>query len=189
MQEEDFVSNLYHRRLLPTFEPKEVHILLDRAIHHVSQQDDLETGGLRDALISRLTLRKSFLFSLEQDPGSDVSNAWENCLKELPSLLKTRPLGIPVHSAFSAKIQRRLASTVPPRPIVEISFEQAYEQLRRTCHNIGETNRFKKYHGGSSLMVCRAKYHLIATTNEVLRRRAFGCFNPDPHILQYSYAV
>lgn len=154
VQEEDFVSNLYHRGLLPNFKPKDVYSLLDQAIDHIRQQDDLKTTGLQDALMSRLIFRKSFLFSLEQASDCNVSNTWKHCLRELLVLRKTRPLGLPVNSAFSAKIQRRLASTVPPRPIVEISFEQAYDQLQRTCQFIGEANRLKEYHGGSNLMVC-----------------------------------
>lgn len=148
------MSNLYHRRLLPIFEAKDVQSLLEQAIDYVRQQEDLKTGGFQDALISRLTFRKSFLISLEQDADSNQPNAWEHCLRELPILLKTRVLGIPVNPAFSATIQRRFASTIPPRPIVEIGFEQAHEHLRRTCQYIGEANRFRDYYGGSNLMVC-----------------------------------
>ena len=155
-QEEDFVSNLYHRKLLPNFEAKDVQGLLDQAINYVSQQEDMRTGGFQAALISRLAFRKNFLLSVGHNSEFSEPNAWECCLRELPILLKTRPLGIPVPPAFSAKIQRRLASTIPPRPIVEISFEQAYEQLRRTCQYIGEANRLRDYYGGSNLMVCLA---------------------------------
>ena len=148
------MSNLYHRKLLPIFEAKDVQSILEEAIGYVHRQEDLRIGGFQDALISRLAFRKSFLISLGQTSDSDQPNSWEDCLRELPILVKTRPLGIPVKRAFSATIQRRLASTIPPRPIVEISFEQAHEQLRRTCQYIGEVNRFKDYYGGSNLMVC-----------------------------------
>lgn len=151
------MSNLYHRKLLPFFEVKDVQNLLEQAIDYLHQKEDLRTGGFQDALISRLTFRKSFLISLGQNSHSNQPNSWEDCLIELPILLKTRPLGIPVKPAFSATIQRRLASTIPPRPIVEISFEEAHEHLRRTCQYIGEANRFRDYYGGSHLMVCLAQ--------------------------------
>lgn len=156
-QEEDFVSNLYHRKLLPIFEAKDVQSLLEQAIDYVHQQQDLRTGGFRDALISRLAFRKGFLNSVAQKFDINQSRSWEDCLRELPILLRTRPLGIPVQPAFSATIQRRLASTIPPRPIVEISFEQAHEHLRRTCQYIGEVDRFRDYYGGSNLLVCQAR--------------------------------
>lgn len=150
------MSNLYHRKLLPFFEAEDVQSLLEQAIGYVHQQDVLKTGGFQDAIVSRLSFRKSFLVSVGQKSEYSQLDSWEYCLRELPVLLKTRSLGIPVNRAFSATIQRRLASTIPPRPIVEISFEQAHEHLRRTCQYIGESNRFRDYYGGSNLMVCLA---------------------------------
>jgi hypothetical protein len=155
-QEEDFMSNLYHRKLLPIFEAEDVQSLLEQAADYVSQQEGLKAGGFQEAITSRLKLRKGFLNAVRQNFGSNESNAWDYCLTELPILLKTKTLGIPVNAAFSAKIQRRLASTVPPRPIVELGFDQAYEELHRTCQYISEIARFKEYHGGSNLMVCRS---------------------------------
>ena len=40
-------------------------------------------------------------------------------------------LCILVEGAFSDKIQRRLASTVPPRPIVKLGFDDSCAQLRQ----------------------------------------------------------
>ena len=150
------MSHLYHRRLLPSFEAKDAQGLLEQAIGYVHQQEDLRMGGFQDALISRLSFRRSFLISV--GPKSEYSqlDSREDCLRALPILLKTKPLGIPVERAFSATIQRRLASTIPPRPIVKTSFEEAYEHLQRTCQYIGEADRLRDYYSGSNLMVCLA---------------------------------
>jgi N-alpha-acetyltransferase 35, NatC auxiliary subunit len=189
VQEEDFVSNLYHRNLLPKVEVEDVQDLLDQAIHYLGQQEEMKTGGFQEALISRLTLRKNFLFCVQQDSALNDSQAWDSCLKELPVLLETKRLGIPVNPAFSAKIQRRLASTIPPRPIVEISFEQTYEELRRTCQYMGEANRLKQYYGGSNLMVCLVKFVSNMGADELVPRHSFGYFNLDPRILRFLSVV
>lgn len=183
------MSHLYHRKLLPTFEAKDVQSLLEQALGYVRQQEDLNLDGFQDALISRLSFRKSFLISVGPKAEYSQLDSWEDCLKELPILLKTKPLGIPVPRAFSATIQRRLASTIPPRPIVEISFEEAYEHLQRTCQYIGEADRFRDYYGGSNLMVGVAQRLDSNSTDQMLPRRAFCYFSPDPHTLQSSYAV
>jgi hypothetical protein len=49
----------------------------------------------------------------------------------LEPIKKSHALGISVPEAFSTKIQRRLASTMPPRPIVQLSFEEAYTHFKR----------------------------------------------------------
>lgn len=160
------MSNLYHRNLLPKVEAEDVQDLLNQAIYYLGQQEELKTEGFQEALVSRLTLRKNFLLSVQQDSMLNDPKAWDSCLIELPVVLETKRLGIPVNSAFSAKIQRRLASTIPPRPIVEIGFEQAHEELRRTCQCMGEANRIKQYYGGSNLMVCQGEICLHIEADE-----------------------
>lgn len=49
----------------------------------------------------------------------------------LPGIKDSHGLGKPVPEAFSAKLQRKLASTMPPRPIVQTSFEDAFANLTR----------------------------------------------------------
>jgi hypothetical protein len=41
-------------------------------------------------------------------------------------------------------MQRRLASTVPPRPIVEMEFKDALEKLQHLCSDCEEATRFVK---------------------------------------------
>jgi hypothetical protein len=52
-----------------------------------------------------------------------------NLLITSKAALSTR--GSPVPDSFSAKLQRKLASTAPPRPIVQLSFEDAWGHMTR----------------------------------------------------------
>ena len=64
------------------------------------------------------------------------------------------PLGKAVDEAFSLKIQRRLASTVPPRPMVKISPEDAIKHLKRFFHDAIDAQQILDYHGPYNLQVC-----------------------------------
>jgi hypothetical protein len=54
---------------------------------------------------------------------------------------ETHVLGSRVSAAFSPKIQRRLASTVPPKPMVEKNFVDAMMNLERMCQDCREALR------------------------------------------------
>lgn len=88
-----------------------------------------------DALDSRLSLRDIFLSTTEcpqhvKHPER-ARLPWKEGISVLPDLKSTHHLGKPVEDAFSAKLQRKLASTVPPRPIVQLSFDDAFSHLSR----------------------------------------------------------
>lgn len=89
------------------------------------------------------------------DDGDDLDSpsAWQQCSKLLPLLSGSKAVGQEVKDAFSAKIQRRLASTVPPRPIVNITFEEAHAHLSRLCQDGKEVYGVLDYHGGSNMLV------------------------------------
>lgn len=85
--------------------------------------------------------------------GLDSPFEWQQCSKLLPLLLESKASGTEVTDAFSAKIQRRLASTVPPRPIVNITFDEAHAHLNRLCQNGKEVYGVLDYHGGNNMLV------------------------------------
>ena len=60
----------------------------------------------------------------------------------MATIRATHQLGQVVPGAFSSKMQRRLASTVPPRPIVELDFKDALEKLQHICADCEEATRF-----------------------------------------------
>lgn len=63
---------------------------------------------------------------------------------------KTNPT---VQEAFSEKIQRRLASTTPPRPMVELKFEEAMSVLRALWKDCEEAARIRACSSVSNLKV------------------------------------
>lgn len=99
--------------------------------------------ALRDALTTRLTFRKAFLLALDLDrPLPVLAPSWNPVLELLPLLKTTQQLGTPVPGSFSTKIQRRLASTVPPRPVVELAFTDAFDRLKQLCLDCQAATRF-----------------------------------------------
>lgn len=75
-------------------------------------------------------------------PLSLLSTYWPPILQSISTITSTHQLGKIVPGSFSTKMQRRLASTVPPRPIVELDFKDALEKLRQLCIDCKEATRF-----------------------------------------------
>ena len=129
---------------------------MEEAIYWLEAESALQQT-LKTALLSRLRFRKAFLVALDFEQGitdAQRPSAWEHCSEILPMLLETRHLGTLVEHSFSGKIQRRLASSVPPRPIVKISFDQACTFLERLCTHSKEAYSILRYDGPSCAMVC-----------------------------------
>lgn len=90
--------------------------------------------NLVEALLLRLELRHILLDAVEcpkhmKEPDL-AKKPWKEGLAILPALNKTHFLASPVDEAFSAKLQRKLASTMPPRPIVQLEFDVAFGHLK-----------------------------------------------------------
>jgi hypothetical protein len=101
--------------------------------------------AFRSAVKARLEFRKDFLKALDFDlPPNVISHSWQPLLEGIQTLKSTHQLGKVVPGAFSTKMQRRLASTVPPRPIVEVDFKDALEKLQQVCTDCEEATRFVK---------------------------------------------
>ena len=157
MQEEDFVVSLFHRKLLDDFELVEIIAKIEDAIRYITQ--DIMSMGIPvwDALLSRLRLRKTLLAAVQLDGFLDRQRArlWERCLELLPMLSQTTKLGVPSDDSFGRKIQRKLASSVPPRPIINISFDEALARLKGICQNGKDAYRIFDCQTGTRLMVCK----------------------------------
>ncbi|KAM4059971.1 mak10 subunit, natC n(alpha)-terminal acetyltransferase domain-containing protein [Hirsutella rhossiliensis] len=134
-EEEDFVTNTYSRSLLSKIPTDVVRQVLTDAEDLLASQRDAIGDEVTSALISRLRLRHVFLAAAEcPQHMNDPQRAripWAEALNLLPKLWSSHRLGKPVEEAFSAKLQRKLASTMPPRPIVELGFEDAFRHLSR----------------------------------------------------------
>ncbi|KAH6868851.1 Mak10 subunit, NatC N-terminal acetyltransferase-domain-containing protein [Alternaria rosae] len=142
-EEEDFCTHTYNRVLFVSV-PMDVFLReLDAAMETIEDPDFEINDALRKAISSRLELRKDFLRALDLDlPLDQISYSWPPILQGIDSLKNTHQLGKTVPGAFSPKMQRRLASTVPPRPVVELDFKDALEKLHQIATDCAEATRF-----------------------------------------------
>lgn len=85
----------------------------------------------------RLTFRIALLRAMATEEDiEDKIQCWQEISNVSDDIKYTHKLGRPVPESFSGKIQRRLASTVPPKPMVEMSFDDAFlklEQMVKDC--------------------------------------------------------
>jgi hypothetical protein len=122
------------------------------------------SSELQNALLSRLNFRSKFLTAVEaadSRASQDVVELWTELLASLHDLKSSTYLGKPVEFAFSVKIQRKLASTVPPRPIVEVGQDAAFSHLERLCRDATVAVEVLKYYDSHSLLVCDAYNSLL----------------------------
>jgi len=138
-EEEDFSMNTYGRQLLLTVSEAQVLAELDVAIEwvqeHEQQSSTTESKLQCAALIARLSVRRAVLVAMTNSSRVALES-WEFVSQNLHSFTTSHALGKPVARAFSSKIQRRLASTSPLRPVVETTFEDAskiFSQLAADC--------------------------------------------------------
>ncbi|KAL8762335.1 MAG: hypothetical protein Q9184_001642 [Pyrenodesmia sp. 2 TL-2023] len=153
-EEEDFVSNLYNRALLDDLDTVDVQELLDEALSFAGQQSSIDSA-LRRAICTRLTLRKHLLSALEFDLGPHQHaqiRHWRHCSELLPGLRQSHRLSKPVENAFSIKVQRTLASSVPPRPMVRNTFEETHTFLTNLCRDAADVYRVSRYYGCSNVL-------------------------------------
>jgi hypothetical protein len=114
-------------------------------------------SDVKKALGCRLHFRAQFLKIVEMADSrtsSDIKDLWTSLQAALPDLKSSTQLGKAVPSSFSVKIQRKLASTVPPRPIVQVGQEAAFDHLERLCRDASVVVEVLKYYNSHSLMVC-----------------------------------
>ena len=114
---------------------------------------------IAEALGFRLELRYAFLRAIElagyrKNPGS-MKTPWIEMKAILSHICESHKLGKPVPDSFSAKLQSKLTSTMPPRPIVMVSFEDASAHLKRLFDDGLEVINVLNYSDTQSLMVCQ----------------------------------
>ncbi len=149
------MSNLYNRTLLDDVDTVDIQELLDEALNTAEQHSSID-DALRKAICTRLTLRKRLLDAFEFDLGPHQHaqvRSWRQCSELLPELRQTHRLSKPVEAAFSIKLQQTLASSVPPRPMVQNTFEETHTFLGNLCRDAADVYRILRYYGCSSLLV------------------------------------
>ncbi|KAK1761252.1 N-alpha-acetyltransferase 35, NatC auxiliary subunit [Echria macrotheca] len=134
-EEEDFVTTTYHRSLLENIDDIEIRDEIMAAKRLVHSLRPKISDEMADALSFRLELRTAFLRAIElaelRSHWESLSLPWSQMKAIWEPINRSRHLGTPVPEAFSTKLQRRLASTMPPRPIVQPSFEETYEHFKK----------------------------------------------------------
>jgi len=149
------VTNLYHRDLLTDVKATHIVEIIDQAVVWLDSTYIIK-DELRSALRARLDLRKAFLSATNLEVGignAERPDSWSVCSRLLRTISPATTPGVSVVSAFSPKIQRRLASTVPPRPIVNISFDDAHSFFVRTCVCTREAFGILSCSGASNIIV------------------------------------
>ena len=156
LQEEDFVTHTFNRSLLDNLGHEAILQLLDETADLLSGSEEI-TKEIKDALYSRLQFRAKFLRIVDvavSRTALGIKEMWTELQSSLPQIIYSAKLGKPVPDSFSVKVQRKLASTVPPRPIVEVSQDRAFEHLERLCRDAAVAVDVLEYHGSHSLFVC-----------------------------------
>ncbi len=113
-EEEDFVTHLFGRELLPQVGSNQAVEMLNTTI------SELESYDLADDLSQALKARCSFRLDLLQTLAGDARR-WDDILTKLGSIRQDHHKGRAIPEAFSDKVQRRLATSTPPRPMIEVS--------------------------------------------------------------------
>ncbi|ORY63957.1 Mak10 subunit, NatC N-terminal acetyltransferase-domain-containing protein [Pseudomassariella vexata] len=157
-EEEDFVTNSFGRNiLLYDVELRPVNDMLQKARAELRVMNNKPSKDIAMALDIRLELRIAFLRAMElsalrtANPES-LKMPWIQMHGLIEHIKKQHSLGKPVPDAFSTKLQRRLASTLPPRPIVYLSFEETHEHFRRLFKDGKEIMDVLKYSDPQSLL-------------------------------------
>jgi hypothetical protein len=130
--------------------------LLSDTIELLSKSQEI-SPEIQKALVCRLHFRAMFLGTVENADSRtsmDIKVLWADLLDLIPNIKSSIKLGKPVPASFSVKLQRKLASTVPPRPIVQVSQEAAFDHLERLCRDGSAVAEVLKYYESHSLIVC-----------------------------------
>lgn len=138
-----------------------IQLILDDALSWLDRQKQEQSGAvdepIREALVHRLLFRRELLSGLDVDtmPAKQRSiQPFLAALRHLGRIEKSMHLGKSVPEAFSWKIQRRLASTVPPRPMVHVSAADAIAHMTRFCQDAVDVQQILEYRGPYNLQVC-----------------------------------
>jgi hypothetical protein len=129
---------------------------VDEAIAWLEQPNDEISVEIRNALLDRLIFRREFLSSLDLELDVVERRSTPHlcsCIHQIQLIDKSSMLGKPVDDAFSVKIQRRLASTVPPRPMVKIDFDDAVKHMARFFQDLVDVQSILDYSGTYNLRV------------------------------------
>ena len=151
-EEEDFATQLFNRELLNRFDTDNIQLLLDEALTWL--ESAVIDHTFKTALECRLIFRQELLnaFQADQDNPLSLPHSHLSCVPLLAEVRRTANLGKKVEAAFSLKVQRTLASSVPPRPMVTTQLPEAVLHLERLCHDATDVFQLCDVKGSENLL-------------------------------------
>lgn len=146
-EEEDFATQTFNIDLLSGVDFSQVMELLGDAQSMVSELLSAESTETLDnrlsfirAMVHAFSTVDSGLY-MSVDSAPQVENAWNSVAALLPQLSATHndpDMVTMCTRAFTHRVQKYLASNTPPRPMVQLSWTNAMEQLKVMCAEVSE---------------------------------------------------
>lgn len=167
-EEEDFVTHLFGRELLSRCSADDAIRMLDNARSWLSEATIAD--DTKAALEARLQFVRTYLALLLND-----LNDWSDLIGILETVAHSHNLATAIPEAFSEKVQRQLATSTPPRPMLEMSWQEAHEKWTKMCAEISEAERLTSFH------VCHSPHGLQRAL------WAFAYREPQPNIFARAY--
>ncbi|KAK5172750.1 N-alpha-acetyltransferase, non-catalitic subunit [Saxophila tyrrhenica] len=136
-EEEDFVTHMFGRELLPRVSLEEALELVDAATSRLRKSKTVD-AEMKEALQQRMIFRTTFLCALAD--GGDESR-WERMVGLLGRIKTSHEIAKPLPEAFSEKVQRQLATSTPPRPMLTTSWDEACKKWTKMIEDVVAVNR------------------------------------------------
>lgn len=129
--------------------------LLTEALEIVETEIGKESSQSLEGINARLKFRLKFLEIVSGTISSRKArrSALEKCINLLPTITATMNLGKGLPQAFSTRIQRKLSTQVPPRPMVTIDPKEAATSLKNLLFNLFEIEGLYEYSSPHEIMV------------------------------------
>jgi hypothetical protein len=133
-------SHVFHRELLHSFSSDDIQATLENALSWLKDANMQESH--RVAIQHRLESRNQILVLLKiaSDPSRLPECDSSTCLGLLDQIKHSTSLGSAVHEAFSLKVQRTLASGVPPRPMIRIESLYAFAFMTQLLFDLSHVH-------------------------------------------------
>ena len=189
--------NTYDRSLLAELQEAPIIDLIQSARSDLRALRNDIGEDITTALDLRLELRISFLKAIDlmalrnANPDS-LKTPWIEMQGLVEHISGQHSLGKPVPEAFSTKLQRHLASTMPPRPMVQTSFEETCTHFGQMFRDGVDITEVLKYSDPQSLLVPSHALGGICDTNwyfrHSLQHSKRGSLNPWSSSVFFSRA-
>lgn len=134
--EEDFISHLFGRELVPRLSEDDAKALLDDAIRWVVESNLPQ--DVKAALENRLQARKLYMLSTFGEV-----NLWAHLIGFMEDKMTEESHGLaePIPEAFTDKVQRHLATSTPPRPVPQLTWAESQKKWIKLLSDIEEADR------------------------------------------------